>query len=1058
MKRKIVRKSQKTVSLVIVFLTAFVLGLQAQDSFLQAERQFSSISDRQPLAVYWYWMAGNMSVDGVRKDLEAMKKAGINRVQIGMIGEGNGTPTGPVRMFSDEWWEILHAMFKRAGELDIEVGLFNCPGWSQSGGPWVKETQAMRYLDMATDTVVGPARYQKKLPGIEGNAQDVCVLAFPITGGNQQYTSEADVAGSASVVLTAPLAGTARSLVLYPVEARTTRAELLVAEADGSYRHVESIDIDRSNAQKIVGFSPMAPIVVSIPETFGKTFRLDIADTGVIGKAVLSDKPAVERWPEKTFAKMWQTPHPMWDAYLWRPQPAYAGTNVLQAGQVKDLSRHVNSDGMLDWNVPEGQWVVMRTAMLPTGTTCSPAPVEGTGLETDKMSKKHIRAHFDNYIGEILKRIPAEDRKTFRIVVEDSYETGGQNWTDELVNDFKTAYGYDPLPYIPAIFGEVVGSEDESDRFLWDLRRLVADEVAYNYVGGLREVSNEHGLTTWLENYGHWGFPGEFLLYGSQSDEVAGEFWSYGDLGDIENRCASSCGHIYGKRRVWAESFTCGASDFSHYPAMMKARGDRFFTEGINATLLHVYIQQPDERVPGFCAWFGNEFNRHNTWFSQMDVFAQYLKRCNYMLQQGRYVADVAYFIGEDAPKMTGVRNPELPQGYSYDYLNRDVLMTAHVEDGELVLESGMRYRILVLPKQETMRPELLEKLSELVKEGLAIEGPAPQRSPSLQDYPACDGKVSRLARAMWQPEQQQKGEPTAYGKGRIYQHSTLEDIFKQMGIGPDFSAGTASLPVLFIHKRLSDGDYYFLSNQSDRQIAFDGTFRIGGRRPELWDSLTGEQRWLPQYVGHGETTTVPIKLLPGESAFVVFRAESGRFADEKANYPEPQLVATIDTPWTVDFQKEHGGPEEVLHTDSLFDWTQSSDHRIRYFSGTATYTTSVKVGRMPKNRQVYIDLGKVMVMAKVKVNGCYVGGAWTSPYRVNVTGVLHKGNNKIEVEVVNCWRNRLIGEKGEVPDNERYTFHTTSFLNKDSDLQPSGLIGPVVIEAYDYLPISASH
>ena len=334
---------------------------------------------------------------------------------------------------------------------------------------------------------------------------------------------------------------------------------------------------------------------------------------GIIGDVVLSDVPAVERYAEKSLAKMWQTPHPMWDAYIWRDQPENCACLSVQPDAVQVLSSLVAADGALTWDVPKGKWVVMRTAMLPTGSKDAPAPKEGEGLETDKMSKKHIRAHFDNYLGVILDKIPAADRKTFKVVVEDSYETGGQNWTDDLIDDFKKAYGYDPVPYIPVLSGVVIGSQDISDRFLWDLRRLVADEVSYNYVGGLREVSHEHGLTTWLENYGHWGFPGEFLQYGGQSDEIAGEFWSFGDLGDIENRVASSCGHIYGKQRVWAESFTCGGPDFTQYPGQMKQRGDRFFTEGINASLMHLYIQQPDDRVPGINAWFGNEFNRNNT-------------------------------------------------------------------------------------------------------------------------------------------------------------------------------------------------------------------------------------------------------------------------------------------------------------------------------------------------------------------------------------------------------------------------------------------------------------
>ena len=315
-----------------------------------------------------------------------------------------------------------------------------------------------------------------------------------------------------------------------------------------------------------------------------------------------------------------------------------------------------------------------------------------------------------------------------------------------------TTTGYHPLPFLPAYEGYVVGSEDRSDRFLWDLRRLIADKVAYDYVGGLREVCHKYGLTTWLENYGHWGFPGEFLQYGGQSDEIGGEFWSFGDLGNIENRAASSCGHIYGKQKISAESFTSGGTPFSCYPAMMKQRGDRFFTEGINNTLLHVYISQPsEEREPGMNAWFSSEFNRLNTWYPQMDLFTSYLKRVNYMLQQGLNIADVAYFIGEDAPKMTGIVDPELLKGYQFDYINAEVIeRDLFVKDGLLTLPHGTQYRILVLPKLETMRPELLAKIKKLIEDGAVVLGPAPKRSPSGESFPTADRQVEKLAGELW--------------------------------------------------------------------------------------------------------------------------------------------------------------------------------------------------------------------------------------------------------------------------------------------------------------------
>ena len=1031
--------------------------LVKQESISEMEKKFKDIPEEQPTAVYWYWIAGNMSKDGVVKDLQAMKKAGLNRVQIGFIGEGQGAPEGPVKMFTDEWWDIVHTMFKTATELDIEVGLFNCPGWSQSGGPWVKPGQSMRYLGFVKDTVEVPApvkaRGRKaslpapltiKLPPVGDDAQDVKVLAYPLMEDASSFTAS----GLGTKVVTLKGEGTARSLVLEPSgNAGATEAILEVKEGN-TWKTVEKISFDRSNPAINVGFEPFAPVVISIPPTSGEEFRVTFGREDLVKNVRLSGIPAVERYAEKSLAKMWQTPHPMWDAYMWRTQPEYPDSKVFGAGSVIDITSKMSPDGTLVWNdAPQGRWVIMRTAMLPTRTVDSPAPKEGTGLETDKMSVEHIRAHFDNSLGEILRRIPAEDRKTFRIVVEDSYETGGQNWTDNLVKDFQAAYGYDPTPYIPVLSGVVVGSQDISDRFLWDLRRLIADEVSYNYVGGLRDISHEHGLTTWLENYGHWGFPGEFLQYGGQSDEIAGEFWSFGDLGDIENRVASSCGHIYGKHKVWAESFTCGGPDFSQYPGQMKQRGDRFFTEGINASLLHLYIQQPDDRVPGINAWFGNEFNRNNTWFSQIDVFLKYLKRCNYMLQQGRYVADVAYFLGEDCPKMTGTRDPEIPAGYSYDYVNAEVLMDATVKDGKLVLKSGMEYKVLVLPRIRTMRPALLAKIRDLVADGMTLLGPAPVQSPSLEDYPAADAKVQEIAAQMWQEATNPFSTSVRFGKGRIYKDASLEQVLR--GTAPDFVADDPALPLQFIHLTHSDSEVYFVSNQGDKEISFDGYFRVEGMVPELWNPLSCEVRYLPEFKALTKVTKVPLKLQPYESSFIVFRTPAGNEALSGENYPGKNVVARLDTPWSVEFQEGRGGPEGTVTFTSLTDWTASEDTGIKYFSGTATYTNSFNLKKLPAEK-AYIDLGKVMVMAKVWVNGEYAGGVWTAPYRLDITSLLRKGKNTVKVEVVNCWRNRLIGEK-ILPESERFTFQTSTYLNKDSELQSSGLLGPVEIQTYDY-------
>jgi len=1009
--------------------------------------------DTMPIGVYWYWISDNISKEGVLKDLEAMKQAGITRAFIGNVSHDGAVAQCPQhKLFTPEWWDITHAAMKRAGELGIEIGMFNSPGWSQSGGPWVKPEQSMRYLACSKIDVKGSQKGAViTLPKVADDAmEDVKVIAYPKQSATyvtveKSYTVKKKRGEELSIVMVVK-GSKYRTLTFVPKEKTSikTDAELYVKK-EYTDSLLRKFVIDRSNASLNVGFDPYAPIVISLPEIAdADLFRLVLKNRNLECEATvtLSTGALVERYPEKSLAKMFQTPLPMWGDYLWDSQPEAPAVQCVDPSKVIDLTASVK-DGVLRWDVPEGWWTVMRTAMRSTQVTNSPASKEGTGLEIDKINKEHIGAHFDAFIGEILRKIPAADRPTFKVVVEDSYETGGLNWTDDMGERFKSVYGYDPTPYLPVLNGVVVGSQDMSDRFLWDLRRLIADRVAYDYVGGMREVSNKNGLTTWLENYGHWGFPSEFMMYGGQSDEIGGEFWSEGSLGDIENHAAASCGHVYGKKRIWAESCTSGGPAYSRYPRVMRQRLDRFFTEGINSTLLHVYIQQPCEELsPGIDASFGNEFNRKNTWFTHLDLFTKYLKRCNLMLQQGLYTADVAYFIGEDAPKMTGVRDPQLPKGYAFDYINAEALLTrATVRNGRLTLPDGMNYGLLVLPKLETMRPEVLRKIKELVNEGLVILGPAPKRSPSMQNYPEADKTVISLAAELWgeSPSQMRN-----VGKGRVFADGqSIEEVFAAIGIEPDVIID-GSPEALFIHRTLPDGDVYFVSNQTNKAIDVKARFRVSGKMPELWNPLTEEIRDLKNYSADGSATIVPLQMQPNESSFIVFR-KSGKPDVTYGNFPELKTLQTVSSPWQVSFKNAMIGDDFEVTMNTPEDWSQSADERIKYFSGVATYKTVFTVADDIYKTASLLDLGEVMVTAKVKINGKYAGGVWAVPYSLNIKGLLRKGENTLEIEVANNWMNRLIGDQ-RLPESERRTWTKVNPWRATSGLQKSGLLGPVTV------------
>ena len=1002
-----------------------------QEAIASLRDGFIHIPDSIQTAVYWYWLNNNISREGVVRDLEAMKRVGINRAFIGNQAT-NDLPYGEHKLFSDEWWNITHQALKTASELGIEIGMFNCPGWSQSGGPWIKPEESMKYLAFHEQNISsqgGKVAFQ--LPKIE-NGKIVNVMAYPkIKGEKMSWTISPMHKERIKLKLNKPF--TARTIALKSDRPYSSSVHIY---ANG--KEIKNIEFDRHNASLNVGFEPLAPVVITIPETLTTEYEIAFDQPSPEAKidVTISEIPAVEKYAEKSLAKVFQDPLPMWDYYMWdTPAEATDRSMYIDTDEIVDITPLI-AKGATEWDAPYGDWTILTAYMQTTGVTNSPAVKEGTGLEVDKINKEYISSHFDSYIGEIIRRIPKEDRRSWNIVVEDSYETGSLNWTDDMKERFISTYDYDPTPFLPTLRGYVVESVDKSERFLWDLRRLIADRVAYDYVGGLRDECHKHGMTSWLENYGHWGFPGEFLMYGGQSDEVSGEFWSEGTLGDIENRAASSCAHTYGKTKVWAESCTAGGPQFNRYPRLMKQRVDRFFCEGINASLLHLFIQQPDSRKPGLDAWFGNEFNRNNSWFEGMGTFVDYLKRCSFLLQQGRYMADAAYFIGEDVPKMTGTCQPSLPQGYSFDYINAEILINnSHVENGKLTLDSGMQYDVLVLPQQSTMRPEVLRKIYQLVSQGLTIVGPAPVRSPSMKDYDSADKEIETLTNRMWTADGR-------CGEGHVYtEDTTMEKIFTDMGLHPDIEAPSS---LLFIHRKLSDGSHiYFISNQEEKAIESALTFRIGtGYRTEQWNPLTGATSPLPFDVRNGRTSlTITLDRL--ESTFIIFTPSA------MPQSPAPSSITNIgmNSPsWNVTFAPSAGEQGFSRIFDRLADWITLED-RMKYYSGNATYSNTFTLGKEDARGTVKtLKLGSVMVLAEVKINGENAGGAWTYPYDIDITPYVREGENTVDITVYNNWRNRLIGDE-KLPVAERKTWTNIQPWASDDELQSSGLLGPVNIE-----------
>ena len=1046
--------------------------------------------------VYWYWIDENISKEGITRDLEAMADEGIGEALIGHVSPGD--KRGDVKILSKEWWDMVAFAVSEGQRVGVNIGFFNGPGWSQSGGPWIKADESMRYLVSNETKVTGPAKFHSKIPDPGDHFQRVALQAIPDHAYDHQripapvkiqaepgWKNAKDLFdGDTASYSYIPLQENSGDLILDLKYARQTtirsitfntlpvpfeaNVEIQSPGKNGNYKTDREFVIDHRNINFQIGPERYGPVSFSIPRVFSDRIRLVFtilsANRGAgFREIIFSDKPVVDDVTDKELGKMYSQPLPPWDAYLWPEQTEPADSLTIKTAKIIDLSGRIDSSGMLTWNVPAGNWTILNTGMVPTGAVNVPAPPEATGYECDKFSRRAIETHFNAFIGKFLESVLAARRKSLKTVVIDSYEVGPQNWTDSMRAIFIDRLGYDPLPWLPVLTGRIVENADLSNRFLWDLRRLTADLIAENYVGGLRDLSNRYGLKLWLENYGHWGFPAEFLQYGGQSDYVSGEFWyrnPYWDLGPLECRAASSAAHIYGKKQIFAEAFTAGFN-FTQYPGAMKSRGDKMFCEGINHFVMHVYIHQPwTDRKPGVTAWFGMSFNRNNTWFKQGKAWIDYIRRCEYLLQQGEPVSDLCYFIGDDAPKMTGILDPGLPAGYDYDFINSAVLLKATSVNGFISLPDGKKYKLLVLPPLKTMRPEVLQKIGKLISDGARVYGPPPAGSPSLAGYPDNDKEVRELAAKIWGNSESVTTD-RKYGSGKIYNKTDFKSLLLSLNIEPDVIC--ADTGILWTHRVTPDMDIYFISNQHDHNVATQISFRIKNKIPECWDAVDGTVRGSDWFRSEKDRTIVPVELSQGGSVFIVFMEKSDVKNIEGIPRKGIEILPAIVPvkPWKIFFPSGWDAPDSI-RTDTLKSWTEFDQEGIKYFSGTATYKNSFSV---PENYpssgvRLKLTLGTVNMLAEVIVNGKNAGVIWCRPFEKDITEFVKPGINKLEIKITNTWWNRLIGD-AKYPDgfpgsdyHQPRTFATVKNWSANEELLPSGLLGPVEIEAVSMISI----
>ncbi len=712
------------------------------------------------------------------------------------------------------------------------------------------------------------------------------------------------------------------------------------------------------------------------------------------------------------------------------------------AAEVVDLSGKVDAQGRLTWKVPAGQWTLLRFGC---------ATMEGHEYDVDVLDRKAVAGHFERMGRTLLKEAGPLAGRTLTHFYSVSWEGAVPTWTLGLEKEFAKYRGYELRPWLPALAGFTLKNQEQSARFLRDYYQTLSDTFRDNFYGNMQQLCHRAGLQWHSESGGPWNrklasfAEADQLAFLGRNDMPQGEFWFTGQpikRRQEMNRPPAMTAHIYGRRLAAAEAFTHMVQHWSAYPAVLKPFADAAFCDGVNQFIWHTFTCSPPEfGKPGSEYFAGTHLNPNVTWFPQAAPFIGYLARCQFMLRQGLAVSDVCTYIG-DKPYQHWGRGSNwseratlrLPKGHTYDLINTEVLLERlKVKKGDLVLPDGTSYRVLVVDlDDDTAQPAALRKFAELKKAGATVVfgQRKPQRAPGLAKYPASDDEVRRLAEELW------KSSPN------------LDEALRAKRILPDFEG-----PCDYTHRRDDNTDIYFVSGRG----AVECTFRVSGRQPELWDAISGRTRDAADWrVSNDDRTIVTLNLPDNGSVFVVFRKPGQPPQSAPPSSPRPTEV-TLNGPWTVRFESGRGAPESVVF-DQLTAWDKHPDDRIKFFSGRATYQTTFHLSADEAGRVARLQLGEVKCIAQVRLNGQDLGVVWTDPWSVELAGAVKPGRNELEIDVVNTWVNRLIGDAGQ-PKDRRITKSNLAlqqgprtlkayqgFASEDP-LMRSGLLGPVRLE-----------
>ncbi len=1096
-------------SVLLLFLS---LSLSGADSL---HHVFNNIPDYAKPQVWWHWMDGNVSKEGIKKDLEWMKRSGIGGFHQFDAGGINMPRAAEVKLpyLSEGWKDAFSYAVSLADSFGMDVTIASAPGWSSTGGTWVEPEDAVKKLEWRSLDVSGgdvdvtlpdlfrvTGPYQDFFQGndrveIEPYGKDLFVLAVKRPKGDKSM-EEMGAECSVSDSLISVKLGRSYKIKALTLKSMAMRGRPRTGEPEG--QAVLECSRDGISWKEVHRISParVPYMTENIKPVKARYFRvrgekLESLELFTVSKVNHSEE-------QGGFSVAF-------DSHKFRLHPRRglsAKREYVRKKDVIDLTGKMSPDGKLSCALPPGKWRIFRFGWSITGKVNHPASPEATGLEVDKLDKDAWMRYFHYYL-DLYKESAGGmlGERGIRYLLTDSYEAGSFTWTPSLREEFMRRRGYDLIPWLPVLSGEIIGSPKESDGFLWDWRKTLGELFSENY-SRIKDIVAEYGLTgNYCETHeGSRAYIGDGMDPKLEATVPMAAIWMENTptgssipsaIADI--RESASAAHISGAGVVAAESFSVNGDEgraYTYCPENMKYVADVAISAGLNRFVIHESASQPnDGYLPGLQLFrYGQWLHRNETWGDYAWALIDYLGRSSAMMRQGRHVADILLYYGEDS-NVTSLYGgdsfeqlPQVPAGYEYDFANPSVLLSrvnvSNVVSGvseaaidtmapcasrpirvngrhgvlpprkcknvDLVTESGMSYKVLWLDGNTgTMSIEVLRKIKEFADGGVLICGPAPESPAGLM---ADNREFRSLVRDIW-------------GSGRDNVLPTLADALA--GLEPDCLAeldGTPAGPVEFryVHRKMDDGtQIYWVRNFSGKDVSAKITFRQAGQNACLLDPEDGKAYSL-DVIYDKDRASVEIPMLSSDAFFVVFSDRpmsslsdpetSWRYASCLSGRSEGSVIQDIKGPWSVRFNQKGGGraQEEFM---SLKSWTECDDPIVKYYSGTATYSTSFTLGAnvLEGSDPVFLDLGEVKNIAEVLVNGKPAGVLWKAPFRTDdIRSLLRPGSNSLEIKVTNLWRNRMIGDVQ--PGESHPVTAIRRFYKREDALLPSGLLGPVGI------------